>query len=130
MNKFWKIYTWVYVVIITLSLCYQMVGIILGKPNHNISQLSINIAASLIPTLALYGLAYNKKILHHVFWKFILIFYLLGLKQYLPKLTGRGLQTPIFLPFYVVTLIGLSIYAFKTFTDKKNKERENSRRPI
>jgi hypothetical protein len=73
---------------------------------------SISFILLFIPLLGIHGLAFNKKHLHHVFWKIYSLFYLYSLLKGILFVNPNYFTIAVSTPFQFIEMIGLFTYAF------------------
>lgn len=118
----WKFYFWVSVVMFTLNILLFVVGSI-----FNIDLISYNAMDIVdfivwsIATVAIFGLAWSRKLVSLTFWRFYLLIFILWFVVYslvapfgfnMPKYGTLATLTDLFYetPFFFLTLWGLYCY--------------------
>ena len=115
-KEFWKIYFWIFL-IVTLYSAYHYFSI--GSPvGFEPKILSKTILVVLryvfifIPVLAIYGLGYRKKVIHHIFWKIYSVPYIFVVIGNIVHVEAAGYSISVLAPFEIIALFGVLIYAF------------------
>lgn len=114
MNKFWKIYSWIYLGAILFAVVYYALNPF--EKAEGTSQTSYNIAYFIvslhwfIPVVGLFLYSFKKRKII-VFWRLYFIYMAYNGITQLIEIFQTG-QVPVLLPFHTIALVGLFLYSF------------------
>ena len=127
MNRFWKIYFWIYLVTMAVVVIYYIHTGILNKltPEYlnNAFVQVLGYIIMFIPIVGIHGLAYRRRYLHHIFWKAYFLVYMYSVLNNFILKEIEGYSISILIPFQIITLIGLFIYSYRQNTLFLHKQR-------
>jgi len=116
MNKFWKIYSWIYLCTILLAIGYYALNPFEYVDPEVTKQTSYIIAYSmisllwLIPVVGLFLYAFRKRKII-VFWRLYFVYMTYNIITQLLEIF-KTKEVPPLLPFHIIALVGLFLYSF------------------
>jgi len=115
MRKFWKAYSWVYLIVVIYGIYYYAVNPVeipaeINRISYIIAYVLISLF-SLVPVLGLFLYAFNrrKKIL---FWRVYCIYFAYSTFSMLVDFFKTQVFSSLF-PFHAIALTGLLLYSFQ-----------------
>lgn len=120
MKKFWKVYSWLYLIMmISAVLYYISIGsvsdVVIDFFDNPLGHFLCYISW-FIPVLGVFLYAYEKKFLHHFFWKLYFIYFIWGVLnigiEVIENIKNGLIGIPLYFPFELIAVYALFKYAF------------------
>ena len=115
MKKFWKIYSWLYLVVVLYGIFSYAMTPIAAKAEATKTQFAIAYSIAslfwLIPVFGIFLYAYGKQ-KFMFFWKVYFLLFTFNILVMLAELFTAG-KFQILFPFHLIALFGLFQYCFK-----------------